>query len=216
LEAYDVLFVLYDHPTIALFSKKTIHVCFLPYFALFLTALIGCSSGVPPREPSIYDPGAPVRAVKYYEAATITLYHDTGSGYLQIFNGSVVAKNVMTKLGVKVDGGAYADGRVFVSDGLGYQVEATQEGGLYTCDYWIGSDQLLVPILVQVIYPNGYASKEKFILRTSAGARDNQLIRDGMDIFVGKDILATTHGMTLNGYHKHVVPFPAIIEIITA
>ncbi|MCK7515588.1 MAG: hypothetical protein MZV70_74175 [Desulfobacterales bacterium] len=122
------------------------------------------------KEATIYDPGAPVKAVKYDEAATITLYHDTGSGYLQIFNGSVVAKNVMSKLGVKVEGGAYADGRVFLSNGLGYQVEAKQENGLYTCDYWIGSDQLLVPILVQVIYPNGYASKEKFILRTCAGA----------------------------------------------
>jgi hypothetical protein len=194
------LFVLYDHPTIEFFQKKTITVYFLLNLALFLTAIIGCSSGVPPREPTIYDPGAPVKAVKYDEAATITLYHDTGSGYLQIFNGSVVTKNIMTKLGVKVEGGTYADGRVFLSNGLGYQVEAKQENGLYTCDYFIGSDQLLVPILVQVIYPNGYASKEKFILRTCAGAQDNQLIRDGTDIFVGKDILATAQGMKLKGY----------------
>ena len=121
-------------------------------------------------------------------------------GYLQIFNGSVVAKNAMAKLGVKVEGGTYADGRVFLSDGLRYQVEAKLENGLYICDYFIGSDQLLVPILVQVIYPNGYASKEKFILRTCAGAQNNQLIRDGMDIFVGKDILATAQGMKLKGY----------------
>jgi hypothetical protein len=194
------LFVLYDHPTIELFSKKTITVYFLLYLALFLTAIIGCSSGVPPREPTIYDPGAPVDAVKYDEAATITLYQDAGSGYLQIFNGSVVAKNVMAKLGVKIEGGTYANGRVFLSDGSGYQVEAKLENGLYICDYWIGSDQLLVPILVQVIYPNSYASKEKFILRTCAGAQDNQLIRDGMDIFVGKDILATAQSMKLKDY----------------
>jgi hypothetical protein len=194
------LFVLYDHPTIKLFSKKNITVYFLPCFALFLTAIIGCSSGVPPREPTIYDPGAPVRAVKYDESAKITLYQDTGDGYLKIFNGAVVAKNVMVKLGVKVERGAYTDGRVFLSNGLEYQVEAKQENGLYTCDYFIGPDQLLVPILVQVIYPNGYASKEKFILRTCAGPQDNQLIRDGMDIFVGKDILATAQGMILNGY----------------
>ena len=191
------MFVLYDHPTIQLFSKKIITVYFLPYFALFLTAIIGCSSGVPPREPTIYDPGAPVRAVKYDESAKITLYQDAGDGYLKIFNGAVVAKNVMVKLGVKVERGAYTDGRVFLSNGLEYQVEAKQENGLYTCDYFIGPDQLLVPILVQVIYPNGYASKEKFILRTCAGPQDNQLIRDGMDIFVGKDILATAQGMKL-------------------
>ena len=191
------MFVLYDHPTIELFSKKNIPLCFLPYFALFLTAIIGCSSGAPPREPTIYDPGAPVRAVKYDESSKITLYQDAGDGYSQIFNGSVVAKNAMAKLGVKVEGGAYADGRVFLSNGLEYQVEAKQENGLYTCDYFIGSDQLLVPILVQVIYPNGYASKEKFILRTCAGAGDHQLIRDGTDIFVGKDILATAQGMKL-------------------
>jgi hypothetical protein len=64
----------------------------------------------------------------------------------------------------------------------------------------ISSNQLLVPILAQVIYPNGYASKEKFILRTCAGAQDNQLIRDGIDIFVGKDILATAQSMKLKGY----------------
>ena len=194
------MFVLYDHPTIDSFSKKTIHVCLLPYFALFLTAIIGCSSGVPPLEPTIYDPGAPVRAVKYDESAKITLYQDAGDGYLQIFNGSVVAKNAMAKLGVKVEGGAYADGRVFLSNGSNYQVEAKWENGLYICDYLIGSDQLLVSILVQVIYPNSYASKEKFILRTCAGAQDNQLIRDGTDIFVGKEILATAQGMNLEGY----------------
>jgi len=194
------LFVFYDHPAIEYFPQKTITIYFLLNLALFLTAIIGCSSGIPPREPTIYDPGAPVRAVKYDESANITLYHDTGSGYLQIFNGSVVAKNVMTKLGVKVEGGTYADGRVFLSNGLGSQVEAKRENGLYICDYWIGSDQLLVPILVQVIYPNSYASKEKFILRTFTGAQYNQLIRDGVDIFVGKDILATTQGMKLKGY----------------
>ena len=194
------MFVLYDHPTIEFFPKKTITLYFLLNLALFLTAIIGCSSGVPPREPTTYDPGAPVNAVKYDEAATITLYHDTGSGYLQIFNGSVVAQNVMTKLGVKVEGGTYADGRVFLSDGLGYQVEAKLENGLYLCDYLISSDQLLVPILVQVIYPNSYASKQKFVLRTCAGAPDNQLVRDGVDIFIGKDILATAQGITFNGY----------------
>ncbi len=194
------MFVLYDHPTSEILPKKTATIYFILNIALFLTAIIGCSSGVPPQEPTIYDPGAPVDAVKYDEAATITLYQDTGSGYLQIFNGSVVAQNVMTKLGVKLEGGTYTGGRVFLSDGLGYQVEAKLENGLYICDYLIGSDQLLVPILVQVIYPNSYASKEKFILRTCAGAQDNQLIRDGTDIFVGKDILATAQGMNLEGY----------------
>jgi hypothetical protein len=194
------MFVLYDHPTIEFFPKKTVTVYFLLKLALFLTAIIGCASGVPPQGSTIYDPGSPVDAVKYDEAATITLYQDTGSGYLQIFNGSVVAQNVITKLGVKVEGGTYTGGRVFLSDGLGYQVEAKLENGLYICDYLISSGQLLVPILVQVIYPNSYASKEKFILRTCAGAQDNQLIRDGTDIFVGKDILATAQGMKLKGY----------------
>jgi hypothetical protein len=201
LEAYDVLFVLYDHPTIEFFPKKTSTVYFLLSLAVFLTAIIGCSSSVTPQSQStIYNAGAAVDAVKYSQSATITLYNDTGSGYLQIFNGSVVAQNVMTKLGVKVEGGTYADGRVFLSDGLGYQVEAKLENGLYICDYLIGSDQLLVPILIQVIYSNNYASKQKFVLRTYTGAPDNQLVRDGVDIFIGKDILATAQGITFNGY----------------
>ncbi|MGD0169416.1 MAG: hypothetical protein ABSE54_06830, partial [Smithella sp.] len=80
-----------------------------------------------------------------------------------------------------------------------YQVEATLQNGLYICDYSIGS-QLLVPILVQVIYSNNLASKEKFVLRTYAGPPDNQLVRDGVDIFIGKNILATAQGITFNGY----------------
>ncbi len=194
------MIVLYDNLTIECIPPKTITVYFFLSLALFIIAIIGCSSGAPSKEATVYDPGAPVQAVKYDEAATITLYHDNGSGYIQIFNGSVVEKNVMSKLGVKVEGGTYSDGRVFLSNGLGYQVEAKQEKGIYICDYWIGFDQLLVPILVQVIYPNKYASKEKFLLRTCTGAADNQLVRDGIDIFVGKDILATAQGMELNGY----------------
>jgi hypothetical protein len=152
-----------------------------------------------PPQPTIYDAGVSVDAVTYSESATITLYQDSGSGYVQIFNGSVVAENSTAKLGVQVSGGAFTSGRVFLSDGLTYQVEATLQNGLYVCDYSIGS-QLLVPILIQVIYSNNLASKEKFVLRTYAGPPDNQLVRDGVDVFIGKNILATAQGLTYNGY----------------
>ncbi|MFZ1980842.1 MAG: hypothetical protein WAU61_06005 [Smithella sp.] len=180
--------------------KKTSPAYFFLKLAVLLTAIIGCSSHatVPPQS-TIYDAGVSVDAVTYSQSATITLYQDTGSGYVQIFNGSVVAGNASAKLGVQVSGGAFTGGRVFLSDGLTYQVEATLQNGLYVCDYSIGS-QLLVPILVQVIYSNNLASKEKFVLRTYAGAPDNQLVRDGVDIFIGKNILATAQGITYNGY----------------
>jgi hypothetical protein len=181
--------------------KKTAPAYFFLKLAVFLTAIIGCSSSTTPQPQStIYDAGAAIDAVTYSQSATITLYRDTGSGYVQIFNGTVVASNTTAKLGVKVEGGAYTNGRVFLSDGLSYQVEAKLQNGLYTCDYSIGSGQLLVPILVQVIYSNNLASKEKFVLRTYAGAPDNQLVRDGADIFIGKDVLATAQGITFNGY----------------
>ena len=141
----------------------------------------------------------PVNAVKYSEAATITLYMDAGSGMLLIPNGTVVPGGTKTKFGVKVEGGAYSGGRVFLSNGAGYQVEAEKEGEFYVCDYLVPSDKLLVPILVQVIYPHGYASKEKFVVRTFAGARTNQLVRDGLDVMVGKDILNSAAGMSLSG-----------------
>jgi hypothetical protein len=180
--------------------KKTAPAYFFLKLAVFLAAIIGCSSSATPQPQStIYDAGTAVDAVTYSQSATITLYQDTGGGYVQIFNGSVVAGNTTAKLGVKVEGGAFTDGRVFLSDGLSYQVEATLQNGLYVCDYSIGS-QLLVPILVQVIYSNNLASKEKFVLRTYAGPPDNQLVRDGADIFIGKDILATAQGITFNGY----------------
>ena len=181
--------------------KKTAPAYFFLKLAVFLAAIIGCSSSATPQPQStIYDAGTAVDAVTYSQSATITLYQDTGSGYVQIFNGSVFASNTTAKLGVKVEGGAYTNGRVFLSDGLSYQVEATLQNGLYICDYSIGSGQLLVPILVQVIYSNNYASKQKFVLRTYAGAPDNQLVRDGVDIFIGKNILATAQGITFNGY----------------
>jgi hypothetical protein len=181
--------------------KKTAPAYFFLKLAVFLAAIIGCSSSATPQPQStIYDAGTAVDAVTYSQSATITLYQDTGSGYVQIFNGSVVASNTTAKLGVKVEGGAFTGGRVFLSNGLSYQVEATLQNGLYVCDYSIGSGQLLVPILVQVIYSDNSASKEKFVLRTYAGAPDNQLVRDGVDIFIGKNILATAQGITFNGY----------------
>ena len=177
----------------------------LPSFLLVLVLAImaGCGSGGADNpvagSENVYDPGVPVNAVKYSEAATITLYKDDGNGLLLISNGTVVPGGDV-KLGVKVEGGTKSGGRVFLSDGAGYQKEAKLEGGFYVCEYKIpDKEQLLVPILVQVIYPNGYASKEKFVLRTLAGARANQLVRDGLDVMVGKEILNSAAGMSLSG-----------------
>lgn len=151
------------------------------------------------KEESTYPPGTSIGAVKYSEAATITLYKDDGSGLVPIPNGTVVSGGTNLRLGVKVVGGAYSGGRVFFSNGAGYQVEAIQQGEYYACDFMVDGDQLLAPILVQVIYPHGLASKEKFVLRTHLGARGDQLVRDGMGILIGKDILATADGMDLVG-----------------
>ncbi len=176
----------------------------LPSFLLVLVLAImaGCGRGGADdpnaRSEDVYGPGVPVNAVKYSEAATITLYKDDGNGLLQISNGTVVPGGDV-KLGVKVEGGTKSGGRVFLSDGAGYQKEAKLEGGFYACEYKIPSDNLLVPILVQVIYSNGYASKEKFVLRTLAGARADQLVRDGLDVMVGKEILNSAAGMSLSG-----------------
>jgi hypothetical protein len=170
---------------------------------LVLAIMAGCGSGGADNpvagSENVYDPGVPVNAVKYSEAATITLYKDDGNDLLLISNGTVVQGGDV-KLGVKVEGGTKSGGRVFLSDGAGYQKEAKLEGGFYVCEYKIpDKEQLLVPILVQVIYPNGYASKEKFVLRTLAGARANQLVRDGLDVMVGKEILNSAAGMSLSG-----------------
>jgi len=181
--------------------KKAVPAYYFLALTVMLAAIIGCSNGATPPPPStVYDAGAAVDAVTYSQSATITLYQDSGSGYEQIFNGSLVAENSTAKLGVMVAGGAFTGGRVFLTDGLTYQVEATLQNGLYVCDYSIGSGQLLVPILVQVIYSNNLASKEKFVLRTYAAPPEDQLIRDGIDIFIGKNILATAQGITFNGY----------------
>jgi len=224
---------------------------------LVLAIMAGCGRGGPSNpvggSENVYNPGEPVNAVRYSEAATITLLRDDGNGMVQIYkdvgNGllpifdpnstlqhprNVVPGDALVTLGVKVEGGTTDEngmpikGRVFFSNGASddaaYQVEAklveTSKNPpyyIYACEYHMpSSDNLLVPILVQIIYPNGYASKEKFVLRTFAGASrvynlalegvlgakdtiTDKLVRDGLDVMVGSEILNSAAGLELSG-----------------
>ncbi len=224
---------------------------------LVLAIMAGCGSGGP-SDPAagnekVYNPGEPVNAVRYSEAATITLLKDEGNGLVEIYKDvgndllpiftsqgarNVVPADALVTLGVKVEGGPTdendntIEGRVFFSNGASdsaaTQVEAKlvehfkptkpvdpAEYWIYACEYHMpSSDNLRIPILVQVIYPNGRASKEKFVLRTLAGASreynpelegpgedpiTDKLVRDGLDVMVGKDILNSAAGMKLSG-----------------
>ena len=224
---------------------------------LVLAIMAGCGRGGPSNpvagNENVYNPGEPVNAVRYSEAATITLLRDDGNGLVQIYkdvgNGllpifdpnstlqhprNVVPGDALVTLGVKVEGGTTDEngmpikGRVFFSNGASddaaYQVEAklvetskNPPSYIYACEYHMpSSDNLLVPILVQIIYPNGYASKEKFVLRTFAGASrvynlalegvlgatdliTDKLVRDGLDVMVGSEILKSAKGLELSG-----------------
>ncbi|MEA3223267.1 MAG: hypothetical protein U9P49_08920 [Thermodesulfobacteriota bacterium] len=175
---------------------------FLILVLLFLFALGGCSGGsdsdalVSAGGESSYTPGASVNAVAYNEAADITLFiWDEGQeAFVELSDGEYVdlTEQQTKTLGVKVEGGTKGRGRVFISDGGANQVEAVPDDtGYYVCDFMFGRENLIWPVLIQEIYSDGYASKKKIILRTRPGAKDNELVRDGLGIQLSKEFLAT-------------------------
>ncbi len=169
---------------------------------LFLFALGGCSGGsdsdpvIGAGGESYYTPGTSVNAVTYEEAADITLFiWDEGQeAFVELSDGDYVDLTEQQKktLGVKVEGGTKGRGRVFISDGGANQVEAVPDDtGYYVCDFMFGRENLIWPVLIQEIYSDGYASKKKIILRTRPGAKDNELVRDGLGIQLSKEFLKT-------------------------
>ncbi|HEY9161225.1 MAG TPA: hypothetical protein VIS94_09075 [Desulfomonilia bacterium] len=156
------------------------------------------------KDESFYDPGASVEAVDFSEAQTITLYvwKQTGYnkyGFVKVSNGDFLAPG-KHKFGVSVTqrivNGEVAPERVFIGDGgIDYQVEALpdKDSGYYVCDYKLApADYLLTcPILIQVIYEDALASKEKFVVRTEdgMGAPFDMLADKGLGISLSKYML---------------------------
>jgi hypothetical protein len=156
------------------------------------------------KDESFYDTGASVKAVDFSEAQTITLYvwKQTGDekyGFVKVSNGDFLAPG-KHKFGIdvtqRVINGDVAPERVFIGDGgIDYQVEALPDvdSGYYVCEYKLApADYLLTcPILIQVIYEDALASKEKFVVRTeeAMGAPFDMLADKGLGISLSKHML---------------------------
>ncbi|MCP4681201.1 MAG: hypothetical protein GY864_02585 [Desulfobacterales bacterium] len=182
----------------------------LIFLSLFLVSGCGMMAndyGDIEEDQSFYLPGATVPAVGYDEARQITLYLKTGEGensFKKIANGDYVEKGPHA-IGIEVipglDGQIPENQRVFVGDGgWNYQVEAflNETSGYYECEYYFfdSSIYLTQPVLIQVIYPDKTASKEKYVVTTFEGLRaeSGKLVGKGMGISLSDTILENLKG----------------------
>jgi hypothetical protein len=176
--------------------------------ALILLIMTGCSGGgsesdVVSNSESYDTPGVAVEATTYANASTITLLADseTGTGYQIVEDGATFEKGSRVKFGIRVTDGKYTVNKVVISDGGGNQIDTTYNDTLklYLCNYPVSDTDRLMPVLIQAFHPNGQASKAKYVFRTEEFARVSQLIRKGLGVLIGKDILESAKGMSLSG-----------------
>jgi len=150
----------------------------------------------------VYEVGSPVPAVGFEESQAIALYVRKGEGaFVRVADGDYLAPGEYT-MGVvvtprTVKGEKKAE-RVFLGDGgWDYNVEATYdpEEGMYVAEFKLIDPNyfLITPILVQVIYSDGKASKAKFLVTTAKdlGAPVGSLVERGLSVTVSKAFLGT-------------------------
>jgi hypothetical protein len=173
--------------------------------SFMLATLIGCGFSDNhetqlAKDESVYQTGNGVKAVNFNDAQFIELFMKDSEGtFEKVANGDYVEPGKHT-LGVTVTprkvNGSILDQRVFVSDGgWEYQVEAQYDEArkMYVCDFkFLASDYYLThPVLIQVIYPDGRASKEKYVLHTVAdlAAKPGWLVDKGLGLTLSDDLL---------------------------
>lgn len=187
---------------------KIKHYFFFVLFILMAMLFAACGGGNHNEElakdESFYDTGASVQAVDFSEAQTITLYvwKQTGDGkygFVKVANGDYLAPGkhkFAIDVTQRIINGDVSPERVFIGDGgIDYQVEALpdKDSGYYVCEYKLApADYLLTcPILIQVIYEDALASKEKFVVRTQEGMASpaGMLADKGLGISLSKYML---------------------------
>jgi hypothetical protein len=189
--------------------KKFANLIPLIMITFFLLIMIGCSGGgsesdvVSTSSEASGNPGVAIEATTYADASTITLLMDSGEGrgYLIIDDGALLDRNTKAKFGIRVEGGTFPVEKVLIGDGGGYQITATYNEDLkfYTCNYPVSDTDTLMPVLIQAIHPNKQASKAKYVFKTVETPAYTELIRNGLGILVGKNILASAAGANLSG-----------------
>jgi len=153
----------------------------------------------------VYDVGSPVPAVGFDQSQRITLSVLKGEGddaaFVQVADGDYLEPGRYT-MGVTVTPrtvkGEKKAERVFLGDGgWDYNVEAVydQDKKMYVAQFKLidANYFLITPILVQVVYSDGKASKAKFLVTTAKdlGAPAGSLVERGMSVSVSKAFLGT-------------------------
>jgi len=189
--------------------KKLANLIPLIMIALILLIMAGCSGGGSESDPANVTPetsdkvGVAITATSYADASTIKIFIDseTENGYIIAEDGATLSPGTKVKFGVKVEGGSYPVDKVFIGDGGGYQIKAiyNKDLDLYLCNYLVSDTEKLIPVLIQVVHPNGQASKAKYVFSTVEGAKSKELVRDGLGLLVGSNILASAADMKLSG-----------------
>ncbi len=189
--------------------KKLANLIPLIMIALILSILAGCSGGgsesdvVSTSSEASGKPGVAIEATTYADASTITLLQDSGDGrgYLIIDDGAKLDPGTKAKFGIRVEGGTFPVDKVLVGDGGEYQITATYNTdlNLFTCNYPVSDTDKLIPVLIQALHPNKQASKAKYVFTTVDTPAYSSLIRNGLGVLIGKDILASAAGMSLSG-----------------
>ena len=187
--------------------------------SFMLATLIGCGFSDNhetqlAKDESVYQTGNGVKAVKFNDAQFIGLsMKDSEGAFEKVANGDYVEPGKYT-LGVTVTprkvNGVIQDQRVFVGDGgWDYQVEAQydEDKKLYVCDFTFQDyyyqdyyykeplklPVLIYPVLIQVIYPDGRASKEKYVLHSTLpdpAAKPGWLVDKGLGLTLSRDLLS--------------------------
>jgi len=153
----------------------------------------------------VYEVGSPVPAVGFEQSQAITLSVQQGEGsageFVEVADGDYLSPG-QYRMGVRVTPrkvkGKTVSERVFLGDGgWDYNVEASydQDRQMYVAEFKLidANYFLITPILVQVVYSDGKASKAKFLVTTAKdlGARSGSLVERGMSVTVSKAFLGT-------------------------
>jgi len=143
----------------------------------------------------------PVKAVSYDAQAAIKLYIKDDAaegGFRALANGDYVEPFEQT-IGITVS--PRQDGEeIFVSNGSAYTEEAfINESGMYVCSFNFEYNKrayLAQPLLIQVIYKDGYASKKKYVLATRKNyrAENSELVKPGLVISLGEGVFGGLSG----------------------
>ncbi len=186
--------------------NKMQKVCVILLVFLMMVSFYSCSNGGSsedsPAQEDAYafdNRDVPVNSASYTNTADIKLYlkkqvedAEEGTTVFEPLSSGTYVGTTYQSFGIMVSPNLPGE-RVFVTDGGGNGVEALlKENGYYEFDYEL--DDLAYkayPLLIQVIYPEGFASKKKYIL--SAGkdykAEKGNLVQQGLGIIIQEQLL---------------------------